>query len=285
MNAAIPYANEKNEKALDDVQMSDKDLKFGRTWEKSDLEVLKSPVLHSLCAVINWFVLLKERNRCLTTDAYCRQNLQESSFVHEKLQSVQQSMENLQAVYTVEEREEHVDEAKTVLWLRRVGNLVYPRLGEEYARELSGLYTQYTRPHSDREHEGMKKLKHHQIFTKEFNRVRQPYDAWEMQMEMPEEESVWEARKRNYDSEDYVNEDDFVPGLEGFLHNIKREDREKLSVDPPRMKESRERREARRIKIISRIYKGRVADDTAAELKNLQRWRNRVEGTENKPGE
>ena len=63
-------------------------------------------------------------------------------------------------------QEEHLDEAKTVLWLRRVGNL----LGEEYARELAAEYTQYTQPHSEREQKGMRKLKHHQIFTKEFNR-------------------------------------------------------------------------------------------------------------------
>ena len=58
-----------------------------------------------------------------------------------------------------------------------------------------------------------------------------------------------------------------------------------MSVDPPRMKESRERREEDRIKIITRIYKNRLADDTVVELKNLERWRNRVDGKENKPDE
>ena len=55
-----------------------------------------------------------------------------------------------------------------------------------------------------------------------------------MEMEMPKEESVWESRKRNYDSEEYVHEDDFVPGLEGFLHNIKRLDHP-LTCWPNRM--------------------------------------------------
>ena len=42
---------------------------------------------------------------------------------------------------------------------------------------------------------------------------------------MPEEETVdteYERKLRNYESDDYVHEDDFNPGLEGFLHNVKR---------------------------------------------------------------
>ena len=41
-------------------------------------------------------------------------------------------------------------------------------------------------------------------------------------MDEPVEETVWESRRKNYESDEYVHEDDFVPGLEGFLHNIKR---------------------------------------------------------------
>ena len=43
-------------------------------------------------------MLLKERNRCLTMDAFYRQYRGESSSYVDRLQSVQDSMENLQAV-------------------------------------------------------------------------------------------------------------------------------------------------------------------------------------------
>ena len=57
------------------------------------------------------------------------------------------------------------------------------------------------------------------------HRVRQPYDQWEIKYEMPEketDETEYERKLRNYESDDYVHEDDFNPGLEGFLHNVKR---------------------------------------------------------------
>ena len=44
------------------------------------------------------YVLLKERNRCLTVDAYHRQYLQRTSSYAKQLASVQESMENLKEV-------------------------------------------------------------------------------------------------------------------------------------------------------------------------------------------
>ena len=67
---------------------------------------------------------------------------------------------------TCPSQEERIDEAKTALWIKRVGNL----LGEEYAQELAATYSQYTMPHSKEEQKEWKKLKHPQLFTEEFNR-------------------------------------------------------------------------------------------------------------------
>ena len=42
---------------------------------------------------------------------------------------------------------------------------------------------------------------------------------------MPEKvtiDSEYEEKLRNYESDSYVHEEDFEPGLEGFLHNVKR---------------------------------------------------------------
>merc|ERR1712025_413882 len=116
-------------------------------------------------------------------------------------------------------------------------------------------------------------MKHHQIFTKEYNRKRQPYDQWELKYEMPpvgDVHSEWSQKLENYESDNYVNEDDFEPGLEGFLHNVKREDWEMLEKDPEDMTESRERREEDRLKIIKRIADKRRPDDIQAELRNLR---------------
>ena len=44
------------------------------------------------------------------------------------------------------------------------------------------------------------------------------------------------------------------------------------------MKESRERREEDRLKIIKRIAEKRRPDDVKAELENLRRWKKRIEG-------
>ena len=44
------------------------------------------------------------------------------------------------------------------------------------------------------------------------------------------------------------------------------------------MKESRERREEDRLKIIRRIADKRRPDDIQAELENLRRWKMRIEG-------
>lgn len=35
-------------------------------------------------------------------------------------------------------------------------------------------------------------------------------------------DAEWKRKIQNYESDDYMNEDDFEPGLEGFLHNVKR---------------------------------------------------------------
>ena len=35
-------------------------------------------------------------------------------------------------------------------------------------------------------------------------------------------DSEWNEKLENYESDNYVHEDDWEPGLEGFLHNIKR---------------------------------------------------------------
>ena len=35
-------------------------------------------------------------------------------------------------------------------------------------------------------------------------------------------ETEFEKKQANYQSDNYFPEDDFEPGLEGFLHNIKR---------------------------------------------------------------
>ena len=59
-----------------------------------------------------------------------------------------------------------IDIAKTHLWMKRVSNL----LGEDYAQELAATYVTYTLPHTEEEKEEMIEMKHHQLFTKEFNR-------------------------------------------------------------------------------------------------------------------
>ncbi|KAL5260475.1 hypothetical protein ACHWQZ_G010570 [Mnemiopsis leidyi] len=262
------FVEEADEPEEDTVfQSNPADYEFGRSWKKSDLHVLKSPVLHSL-----WYVLLKERNRCLTVDAYYRQYQKRLSPYSKRLAAVQESMENLKEV--IEERELSIDTAKTHLWMKRVSNL----LGEEYAQDLAATYVTYTLPHKEEEKKEMIEMKHHQLFTKELNRVRQPYDQWDIRYEMPEIDSEYESKLRNYESEDYVHEDDFDPGLEGFLHNVKRKDWEELEKQPADMKESRERREEDRLKIIKRIAEKRRPDDVKAELENLRRWKKRIEG-------
>ena len=57
-----------------------------------------------------------------------------------------------------------------------------------------------------------------------------------------------------------------------------REDWEDLEKQPDDMKESRERREEDRLKIIKRIADKRRPDDVKAELENLRRWQIRIEG-------
>ena len=47
------------------------------------------------------------------------------------------------------------------------------------------------------------------------------------------------------------------------------------------MKESRERREEDRLKIIKRISDKRRPDDIQAELENLKRWKKRIDGDDN----
>ena len=59
-----------------------------------------------------------------------------------------------------------LDTAKTHLWMKRVSNL----LGEDYAKELAATYVTYTLPHTQAEKDEMIEMKHHQMFTKEFNR-------------------------------------------------------------------------------------------------------------------
>lgn len=44
--------------------------------------------------------------------------------------------------------------------------------------------------------------------------------------------------------------------------------------------ESRDRRENDRLKIIKRIWDKRVPADTEVELKNLKRWKTRIEGSD-----
>lgn len=60
----------------------------------------------------------------------------------------------------------NIDIAKTHLWLKRVSNL----LGEDFAKELAATYVTYTLPHTESEKQEMIEMKHHQIFTPEFNR-------------------------------------------------------------------------------------------------------------------
>ena len=50
--------------------------------------------------------------------------------------------------------------------MKRVSNL----LGEDYAKELAATYVTYTLPHTEKEKKEMIEMKHHQLFTKEFNR-------------------------------------------------------------------------------------------------------------------
>ena len=50
--------------------------------------------------------------------------------------------------------------------MKRVSNL----LGEDYAKELAATYVTYTLPHTQAEKDEMIEMKHHQMFTKEFNR-------------------------------------------------------------------------------------------------------------------
>ena len=63
-------------------------------------------------------------------------------------------------------QEMSIDVAKTHLWLKRVSYL----LGEEYAQELAATYVTYTLPHTEIEKKEMIEMKHHQLFTEEFNR-------------------------------------------------------------------------------------------------------------------
>ena len=50
--------------------------------------------------------------------------------------------------------------------MKRVSNL----LGEDFAKDLAGTYVKYTMPHTEEEKQEMVKLKHHQLFTPEYNR-------------------------------------------------------------------------------------------------------------------
>ena len=69
--------------------------------------------------------------------------------------------------YNLYIQELNIDIAKTHLWMKRVSNL----LGDDFAKELAATYVKYTIPHTEKDKEGMKKLKHHQLFTPEFNRL------------------------------------------------------------------------------------------------------------------
>lgn len=53
-------------------------------------------------------------------------------------------------------------------------------------------------------------------------RKQQPYEQYKLEYKLPGSER-WESKLAMYESDpNFQNELDFEPGLEGFLHNIKR---------------------------------------------------------------
>lgn len=153
------------------------DPKFGRSWETSDLEVLRNPTLHAL-----WFVLLKERNAMLSADSFFRETLKQRNPYRDRLRSVQQSMDNLKSV--LEHRELTVAVVKHQAWLKKVSR----HLGADFADDLMRTYLQYNSPTDPEEKEEIEKLKRDQLFSPNHERYHQPYEMWDLKLPGEERE-------------------------------------------------------------------------------------------------
>lgn len=108
----------------DKKNWGENEVKHGRGWTKDELRIKSNTDLHKL-----WFVLLKERNMLLTMEHECNEKM-ELFPSPERLDKVNDSMENLEAV--VRERNRAYHELETGETGERPGKLVTNQLGLKF---------------------------------------------------------------------------------------------------------------------------------------------------------
>lgn len=97
------------------------EVRVGRSWKKDELRLKSNSDLHKL-----WFVLLKERNMLMTMEEACK-NANEIFPNPERLDKIQDSMDNLESVVRERNRAYHLLETGETG--ERPGKLVYNILG------------------------------------------------------------------------------------------------------------------------------------------------------------
>ncbi|XP_030758456.1 39S ribosomal protein L47, mitochondrial [Sitophilus oryzae] len=105
------------------------DVKVGRAWKKDEMRLKSNVDLHKL-----WYVLLKERNMLLTMEQEANEQVQLFPSP-ERLDKVEESMENLEAV--IRERNKAYHELETGETGERPGKHVTSRLGLRYYYKMS----------------------------------------------------------------------------------------------------------------------------------------------------
>ncbi|XP_032672799.1 39S ribosomal protein L47, mitochondrial [Odontomachus brunneus] len=110
------------------------EVKVGRSWRRDELRLKSNSDLHKL-----WFVLLKERNMLMTMEQACKDAFE--IFPNpERLDKVQDSMNNLETVVRERNRAYHLLETGETG--ERPGRLVHNRLGMRFFYQMR----QYTIP-------------------------------------------------------------------------------------------------------------------------------------------
>ncbi|KAL0119876.1 hypothetical protein PUN28_007954 [Cardiocondyla obscurior] len=100
------------------------EVRVGRSWHKDELRLKSNSDLHKL-----WFVLLKERNMLMTMEEACKQ-AHEIFPNPERLDKVEDSMENLESIVRERNRAYHLLETGETG--ERPGQLVYSILGLKF---------------------------------------------------------------------------------------------------------------------------------------------------------
>ncbi|CAG0891451.1 unnamed protein product [Cyprideis torosa] len=104
-------------------------IKHGRSWKLEELRIKSNADLHKL-----WYVLLKERNMLLTMEHRCKEEY-ETMFSPERLDKVEDSMENLEEV--VRERNKAYHELETGKDYGRPGEWTLSWLGKQLVATIA----------------------------------------------------------------------------------------------------------------------------------------------------